>query len=135
MLIAAGERIHAAAQKTRLLEDIALREERLSKLAIRMLMVEENERRRISRELHDDAGQSLVVIRLQMEMIEQSMPPGSEAGAARRGTRHYGNNDSRHAAADQRPESRRTRTAWTCGGFAATGKSIPRAYPSDVRLT
>jgi signal transduction histidine kinase len=78
MLCAAGQRCHAATQKTRLLEDIALREEQLRKLGIRMLQVEENERRRISRELHDDAGQSLVVIRLQMEMIEQSLPPGSE---------------------------------------------------------
>lgn len=78
MLGAAGDRCYAAAQKTRLLEDVALREEQLSKLAIRMLMVEENERRRISRELHDDAGQSLVVIRLQMEMIEQALPEGSE---------------------------------------------------------
>ena len=79
MLISAAERCQAAAQKTRLLENIAQREEQLSKLAIRMLMVEENERRRISRELHDDAGQSLVVIRLQMEMIEQSLPPEAEA--------------------------------------------------------
>jgi signal transduction histidine kinase len=44
-----------------------------------MLMVEENERRRISRELHDDAGQSLVVIRLQMELIEQSLPEHTDA--------------------------------------------------------
>ena len=78
MLAAAGERCQASARKTRLLEDIASREEQLSRLAIRMLMVEENERRRISRELHDDAGQSLVVIRLQMEMIEQSLPPNTE---------------------------------------------------------
>jgi signal transduction histidine kinase len=78
MLSAAGERCQSAAKKTRLLEDIALREEQLRKLAIRMLMVEENERRRISRELHDDAGQSLVVIRLQMEMIEQALPEGTE---------------------------------------------------------
>ena len=78
MLTAAGERCQASARKTRLLEDIASREEQLSRLAIRMLMVEENERRRISRELHDDAGQSLVVIRLQMEMIEQSLPPNTE---------------------------------------------------------
>jgi signal transduction histidine kinase len=61
-----------------LLEEITQREEQLSKLAIRMLMVEENERRRISRELHDDTGQSLVVIRLQMELIEQLLPQGSE---------------------------------------------------------
>jgi signal transduction histidine kinase len=79
MLGAAAERCQTAAQKSRLLEGIALREEKLSKLAIRMLMVEENERRRMSRELHDDAGQSLVVIRLQMEMIEMTLPEGTEA--------------------------------------------------------
>lgn len=78
LLSAAGDRCLAAARKTRLLEDIAKRERQLSELAIRMLMVEENERRRISHALHDDAGQSLVVIRLQMEMIEMSLPPGSE---------------------------------------------------------
>ena len=38
-----GERCQASARKTRLLEDIAKREEQLSRLAIRMLMVEENE--------------------------------------------------------------------------------------------
>src|SRR5262249_58135467 len=32
------------------------------------------ERRRISRELHDETGQSLLCIRLQMELIEQAMP-------------------------------------------------------------
>ena len=78
MLAAVADRCHAAAKKARLLEAIALREEQLSKLAIRMLMVEENERRRISRELHDEAGQSLVVIRLQMEMIEQASSAKSE---------------------------------------------------------
>lgn len=78
MLSSAGDRCSAATRKTRTLEEIAEREERLSKLAIRMLMVEENERRRISRELHDDPGQSLVVIRLQMELIEQLLLPNSE---------------------------------------------------------
>ena len=39
-----------------------------------MLHVEEMERRRISRELHDEAGQSLLCIRLQIELIEQSLP-------------------------------------------------------------
>jgi signal transduction histidine kinase len=79
MLSVAADRCHSGSQKTRLLEEIAQREERLAQLAIRMLMVEENERRRISRELHDDAGQSLVVIRLQMELIEQSLPEHTEA--------------------------------------------------------
>src|SRR5262249_26089284 len=40
---------------------------------------EEAERRRISRELHDEAGQSLLCVRLQLEMIEQSIPEGLAA--------------------------------------------------------
>jgi signal transduction histidine kinase len=71
----AAEQTLAAAERTQMMQDIAAREQRVFTLARRMLQVEEIERRRISRELHDDAGQSLVVIRLQMEMIEQSMPP------------------------------------------------------------
>ena len=36
------------------------------------------DRARISRELHDEAGQSLLCIRLQMELIEQGLPPAAE---------------------------------------------------------
>jgi signal transduction histidine kinase len=36
------------------------------------------ERRRIGRELHDEAGQSLICIRLQLELLEMSLPPDSE---------------------------------------------------------
>src|SRR6202023_3495334 len=50
----------------------AAREEQVRQLAEHMLHVEEIERRRISRELHDEAGQSLLCIRLQMEMLEQT---------------------------------------------------------------
>jgi len=45
--------------------------------------VEEAERRRISRELHDEAGQSLLCIRLQLEMLERA-GPGLPAAALRR---------------------------------------------------
>jgi signal transduction histidine kinase len=55
-------------------EDLAQREEQVRRLAEHMLHVEEMERRRISRELHDEAGQSLLCIRLQMELLEQSLP-------------------------------------------------------------
>ena len=37
---------------------------------------EEEERRRIGRELHDEAGQALLLLRLQLEMMERDAPPG-----------------------------------------------------------
>ncbi len=73
LLAAAAERCLMAAEKARLMEDLAAREDQIRQLAEHMLHVEEMERRRISRELHDEAGQSLLCIRLQMELLEHSM--------------------------------------------------------------
>jgi signal transduction histidine kinase len=74
LLAAAAERCLMAADKARLMEDLAQREEQVRRLAEHMLHVEEMERRRISRELHDEAGQSLLCIRLQIELSEQALP-------------------------------------------------------------
>jgi signal transduction histidine kinase len=74
LLAAAAERCLMAAEKARLMENLAAREEQIRQLAEHMLHVEEMERRRISRELHDEAGQSLLCIRLQMELLEQNLP-------------------------------------------------------------
>lgn len=74
LLSAAAERCMLAAEKARLVEDLAAREEEVRRLAEHMLQVEDRERRRISSELHDEAGQSLLCIRLQLEMLEQSAP-------------------------------------------------------------
>ncbi len=74
LLAAASERCLMAAEKARLMEHLAASEEQIRQLAEHMLHVEEMERRRISRELHDEAGQSLLCIRLQMELLEQALP-------------------------------------------------------------
>ena len=74
LLAAAAERCVEGAAKARLLEDLRAREEQIRNLAEHMLQVEEMERRRISGELHDEAGQSMLYVRLQMEMIENAMP-------------------------------------------------------------
>jgi signal transduction histidine kinase len=74
LLAAAAERCLMVAEKARLMEDLAAREEQVRQLAEHMLHVEEIERRRISRELHDEAGQSLLCIRLQIELLEQAIP-------------------------------------------------------------
>ena len=65
------------------MEDLAQREEQIRRLAEHMLHVEEIERRRISRELHDEAGQSLLCIRLQMELIEQALPESARANGGK----------------------------------------------------
>ncbi len=74
LLQAAAERCVLAAEKGRLLDDLSERERQIRRLAERMMHVEEAERRRISRELHDQSGQDLLWIRLQMEMLENSIP-------------------------------------------------------------
>jgi signal transduction histidine kinase len=63
-----------AAEKARLVQDLAAREEQLRQLGEHLWQVEEEERRRISRELHDEAGQSMLFIRLQLELLEQAVP-------------------------------------------------------------
>ena len=67
LLAAIGERCLAAAEKARLTTEVR-------DLAAHMFQVEEEERRRISRDLHDEAGQTLLLARLQLEMLERSAP-------------------------------------------------------------
>ncbi|MCA2967305.1 MAG: GAF domain-containing sensor histidine kinase [Acidobacteriaceae bacterium] len=74
LLTAAAERCWMGIEKAKLAEGLAAREEQVRQLAEHMLQVEEAERRRISRELHDEAGQSLLCVRLQMEMLEHRLP-------------------------------------------------------------
>jgi two-component system, NarL family, sensor histidine kinase UhpB len=60
MMRAAAERCAAAIERTRLEAEARHAEER--------------ERRRIGRELHDDTAQSLLLLRLQLEMMERTAP-------------------------------------------------------------
>jgi len=69
LLDAAAERCRAADERARLEGE----NRRLEAMAQR---AEEEERRRIGRELHDEAGQCLLLLRLQLEMMERDAPPG-----------------------------------------------------------
>jgi signal transduction histidine kinase len=69
---------YAGSALARLDNEVLFRQSSMS-----LLQLEEIERKRISRDLHDDAAQSLAVIRLQLEMIEMSAPPESDDLRAR----------------------------------------------------
>jgi signal transduction histidine kinase len=74
LLNAFAERCLRGAERARLIEDLAAREEQVRSLAAHLLQAEEDERRRISRELHDEVGQSMLFLRLHLEMLEKHAP-------------------------------------------------------------
>ncbi len=75
LLHAFAERCLRAAERARLIRDLAARDQQVRALAAHLLQAEEEERRRISRDLHDEAGQSLLFLRLHLEMLQKTAPP------------------------------------------------------------
>ncbi len=71
-----GAAAHAALAwaKQALAAELAERERQLQRLAGHMAEVEEAERRRISRELHDETGQVLLCLRLKLDILAASAP-------------------------------------------------------------
>jgi signal transduction histidine kinase len=67
LLAAAAARCQEAIERTRMAQQIR-------RLQAESLRTEEEERRRIGRDLHDEAGQTLAFLRLQLEMIERDAP-------------------------------------------------------------
>ena len=64
------------AERERAAEVLAESEQRLRTLSTRLLTAQEKERSRISRELHDELGQSLAAVKLQIRQIADSAGKG-----------------------------------------------------------
>jgi signal transduction histidine kinase len=62
-----------AIERSQMTEELRSREARIAELSAHLLAVQEDERKRISRELHDETGQSLMVIRLYLGMLEAQL--------------------------------------------------------------
>lgn len=63
-----------AVQNARLYEAVEIGREQMRRLSQQAIAVLEEERRRVSRELHDEAGQALTALRISLGLMRQSMP-------------------------------------------------------------
>jgi signal transduction histidine kinase len=73
LMQAMGDRAAGAIERARMLEALKEREMLIAQLSGHLLSGQEEERKRISRELHDETGQALMVIRLYLSMLEKAV--------------------------------------------------------------
>lgn len=72
----------SAIRNARWFEELRVSQERLRLLAERIVSIQEEERHRVSRELHDEAGQALTALKMSLDLIRTSLPPTLTATAA-----------------------------------------------------
>jgi two-component system, NarL family, sensor histidine kinase UhpB len=110
--------------------------------AQRALTMQEDERKRVARELHDQVGQTLTAIMLQIETISAGVPPElDEAVDELRETARSGAEDVRRIAKRLRPEAldelglRSALTALTSGFAEQAGVPVDRRLERTEGLT
>lgn len=83
LMRAIADRTVMAIERAQMTEELRAREARIAELSAHLLAVQEDERKRISRELHDETGQSLMVIRLYLGMLEAQLTGRTAKGKIR----------------------------------------------------
>ena len=76
--------IALAIQNARLLEERRLNQERLRGLSQQLVQTQEKQFRELARQLHDNIGQDLTAINVNVTLIRKSLPDDCPAGLARR---------------------------------------------------
>src|SRR6202044_476856 len=120
------ERCQEAIEKARLQSEIR-------RLEVEAQCAEEDERRRIGRELHDEAGKSLLALRLQLELIERDASPElrPRLAEARAITQHTVEELRRIVAALSPALLERLGLEAACRQLAARFRKM---HPAEVRL-
>lgn len=79
LLVLASDRVGPAIERGRLIERIRTGIDRQRSLSRRLLTAQEEERRRIAVELHDELGQILTAVKIHLESVARSTPRGTGA--------------------------------------------------------
>jgi len=82
---------HDVTELRRAMDALGAARERLQRLSRRLLEVQEDERRHLARELHDDIGQGLTAVKLNLESLARGRdggPPEARVMEALEATRH-----------------------------------------------
>ena len=112
---------------------------RLQTVSSRLLEVQEAERRHLARELHDEIGQALTAVKINLQMLRRLPDMSVAAGRLRRQPRHAEPDPGRRSPALARPPpvaSRRSgargSSALVRGGAGAAGRAHGRDRDRDA---
>ena len=118
----------------------------LRTLSVRLLELQDQERRRFSRELHDSLGQYLVGAKMNLAMLDKSLPENALIGGVSEASRSGHDGDPYYLASVASPFAGRNRFCvrgkMVCGGVRETqrhsnGLDMPEDFgrlPSSLEL-
>ncbi|MBN1814796.1 MAG: sensor histidine kinase [Anaerolineae bacterium] len=70
-----ADQMGIALEHVRLSQQVSTAQEGLRRLAREVIVTQEKERTRLSRVLHDQAGQALIALKVHLELIKEDLPP------------------------------------------------------------